>query len=114
MMPPQAQLCPLISNRARAARYGLNVADLQLVIATAVGGMDVTQTIEGLELSLQGLSEHRAQVWPGGLAILAELFVALKESGLGAVESFGDMALSPWQPKDSPALVLIARRLDQV
>ena len=29
-------------------------------------------------LSLSGLSERRAQVWPGGLAIVAELFGALK------------------------------------
>ena len=30
------------------------------------------------ELSLKGLSHRRAQVWPGGLAIVAELFVALR------------------------------------
>jgi len=30
------------------------------------------------ELSLPGLSERRAQVWPGGLAIVAELFTALR------------------------------------
>lgn len=37
-------------------------------------------TIEMLEL--RGLSERRAQVWPGGLAILAELFVALRVAEL--------------------------------
>ncbi len=35
--------------RAKAARYGLNIAQIQQVIATAVGGMNVTQTVEGLE-----------------------------------------------------------------
>ena len=35
--------------RAKAARYGLNIADVQLVVATAIGGMNVTQTVEGLE-----------------------------------------------------------------
>ena len=35
--------------REKAARYGLNIADVQQVIATAIGGMNVTQTIEGLE-----------------------------------------------------------------
>ena len=30
------------------------------------------------ELSLKGLSDRRAQVWPGGLSILAELFTALR------------------------------------
>ncbi len=36
-------------NRIKAARYGLNIADVQQVVATAIGGMNVTQTIEGLE-----------------------------------------------------------------
>lgn len=36
-------------DRLKAARYGLNIADVQAVLATAVGGMDVGQTIEGRE-----------------------------------------------------------------
>lgn len=36
-------------DRLRAARYGLNIADVQAVLATAVGGMDIGQTIEGRE-----------------------------------------------------------------
>lgn len=35
--------------REKAARYGLSIADLQQVVATAVGGMNVTHTVEGLE-----------------------------------------------------------------
>lgn len=35
--------------RRAAARYGLNIKDVQQVIATAVGGMNVGETIEGLE-----------------------------------------------------------------
>lgn len=35
--------------REKAARYGLNIADIQQVIATAIGGMNVSQTVEGLE-----------------------------------------------------------------
>lgn len=35
--------------REKAARYGLNIADVQLVVATAIGGMNVTKTVEGLE-----------------------------------------------------------------
>ncbi|MDH5728477.1 MAG: efflux RND transporter permease subunit [Gammaproteobacteria bacterium] len=36
-------------NRDEAARYGLTVGDVQDIIQTAIGGMNVTQTIEGLE-----------------------------------------------------------------
>ena len=36
-------------DRLKAARYGLNIADVQAVLATAVGGMEVGQTIEGRE-----------------------------------------------------------------
>ncbi len=36
-------------DRPQAARYGLNIADVQQLIATAIGGVDVTQTIEGQE-----------------------------------------------------------------
>ena len=36
-------------NRLKAARYGLNIADIQDIIETAVGGMNITQTIEGRE-----------------------------------------------------------------
>jgi Cu(I)/Ag(I) efflux system membrane protein CusA/SilA len=36
-------------DRLAAARLGLNVGDVQEVINTAVGGMNVTETVEGLE-----------------------------------------------------------------
>jgi len=35
--------------RVKAARFGLNISDIQQVVATAIGGMNVTQTVEGLE-----------------------------------------------------------------
>ncbi|UCH53955.1 MAG: efflux RND transporter permease subunit, partial [Pseudomonadota bacterium] len=36
-------------NRHAAARYGLNVMDVQEAVATAIGGMNVTETVEGRE-----------------------------------------------------------------
>ena len=36
-------------DRKRASRFGLNISDIQDVVSSAVGGMNVTQTVEGLE-----------------------------------------------------------------
>lgn len=36
-------------DRKRASRYGLNIRDVQDIVKTAVGGMNVTETVEGLE-----------------------------------------------------------------
>ena len=36
-------------NRREAARYGLTVGDVEKVIETAMGGMSITNTVEGLE-----------------------------------------------------------------
>ncbi|KRT55554.1 efflux RND transporter permease subunit [endosymbiont of Ridgeia piscesae] len=36
-------------DRLRAARFGLNIKDVQEIISTAIGGVNVTETVEGLE-----------------------------------------------------------------
>ncbi|MBH0045383.1 MULTISPECIES: efflux RND transporter permease subunit [unclassified Pseudoalteromonas] len=36
-------------NREKAARYSLNISDVQQVVSTAIGGTNVTQTVEGQE-----------------------------------------------------------------
>lgn len=36
-------------NRLASARFGLNIADVHDVVSTALGGMEVSQTVEGLE-----------------------------------------------------------------
>ncbi|OPL16464.1 MAG: cation transporter [delta proteobacterium ML8_D] len=36
-------------NRTEAARFGLTTGDVQDIIMTAIGGMNITQTVEGLE-----------------------------------------------------------------
>jgi Cu(I)/Ag(I) efflux system membrane protein CusA/SilA len=36
-------------NRVNAARYGLNIADINEIFRAALGGVNITQTVEGLE-----------------------------------------------------------------
>ncbi|TNE38580.1 MAG: efflux RND transporter permease subunit [Alphaproteobacteria bacterium] len=36
-------------NRAQAARFGLNIDDVQAIVRTAIGGMEVTQSVEARE-----------------------------------------------------------------
>ncbi|HED19144.1 MAG TPA: efflux RND transporter permease subunit [Gammaproteobacteria bacterium] len=48
--------------RREAARYGLTIGDVEDVIQSAVGGMNVTQTVEGLErypVNLRYLRDYR-------------------------------------------------------
>jgi len=35
--------------RNQASRYGLNIDDVQDIVSTAIGGMNITETVEGLE-----------------------------------------------------------------
>ncbi len=49
-------------DRAEAARYGLSIAEIQQVVATAVGGMNISKTVEGLErypVNLRYLQDYR-------------------------------------------------------
>lgn len=36
-------------DRQRASRFGLNISEIQDIVRSAVGGMNITQTVEGLE-----------------------------------------------------------------
>jgi Cu(I)/Ag(I) efflux system membrane protein CusA/SilA len=47
-------------NREQIARYGLQIQDVQDIITTAIGGMNVTHTIEGLERYPVNLRYNRA------------------------------------------------------
>ncbi|MDX5332906.1 MAG: CusA/CzcA family heavy metal efflux RND transporter, partial [Gammaproteobacteria bacterium] len=39
----------IVPDRVAAARYGLNIGDINTIVAAAVGGVNVTTTVEGLE-----------------------------------------------------------------
>ena len=86
--------------REKAARYGLNIADVQQVVATAIGGMNVTNTVEGLErypVSIRYPQDYRDSpeqlsllpiVTPGGQRIsLADVANVLIEDGPPGIKS---------------------------
>jgi copper/silver efflux system protein len=45
---PPSPLAFELARRAAAARYGLNIADVQSVVSGAIGGENVAETVEGL------------------------------------------------------------------
>lgn len=86
--------------REKAARYGLNISDIQQVVATAIGGMNVTQTVEGLErypVNLRYPQDYRDSpeqlallpiVTPNGLRIaLADVANVYIEGGPAGIKS---------------------------
>lgn len=64
-------------NRAEAARYGLTVADVQETIQAAIGGMNVTQTVEGLERYPVNIRYQRD--YRNDLTSLNQVLVPLKD-----------------------------------
>ena len=75
-------------NRAAAARYGLNVADVQAVVAGAIGGETIGQTVEGLArypISVRYPRELRDSV--DKLAQLPVLTPSRQQITLGTVAS---------------------------
>jgi len=84
--------------REKAARYGLNIDDVQQVVSTAIGGMNVTQTVEGAErypVSIRYPQDYRSSpeqlsllpiVTPNGqrisLADVANIFIEDGPSGI--------------------------------
>lgn len=73
-------------NRAKAARYNLNIADVQQVVASAIGGMNVTQTVEGLErypVNLRYPQDYRSS--PEQLALLPIVTPSKQRIALGDV-----------------------------
>ena len=73
-------------NRAAASRYGLNVADVQSIVSSAIGGETIGQTVEGLArypISVRYPRELRDSI--DGLRTLAVLTPAGQQITLGTV-----------------------------
>ncbi len=73
-------------HRERAARFGLNIADVQQVVATAIGGVNITETVEGQErypVSIRYPQSYRDS--PEQLALLPIVTPAGQRIALGDV-----------------------------
>jgi Cu(I)/Ag(I) efflux system membrane protein CusA/SilA len=66
-------------DRDAAARYGVNVRDANMVIAAAIGGMEVTQTVEGRER--YGIRVRYPQELRDQPEKLAEVLVPVMQGG---------------------------------
>jgi Cu(I)/Ag(I) efflux system membrane protein CusA/SilA len=76
-------------DRAAAARYGVNVGDVQTVIATAIGGMTITQVVEGRER--YGVRVRYPQELRDTPERLASVLVPVNQEG-GAQVPLGQLA----------------------
>jgi len=86
-------------DRAAAARHGLNVGDIQAVIATAVGGMTITQTVEGRER--YGVRVRYPQELRDTPERLASVLVATAHRGGGGAGAMSGGAEAPSGPQDA-------------
>ena len=87
-------------DRVRAARFGLNISDIQKMASSAIGGMNVTSTVEGLErypVNLRYPQSYRDSpeqlvllplVTPAGQTVaLGDVANIVIEEGPGAIRS---------------------------
>jgi len=79
-------------DRQRAGRYGLNVSDVQAVIMTAVAGMPVTTTVEGLERYSVNLRYSREL--RDNLPALKRILIPLPSGGDVPLEEVADISIS--------------------
>lgn len=78
-------------DREAAARYGLNVGDVQAVITTAIGGMTITQTVEGRER--YGVRVRYPQELRDSPERLASVLIPVNTAGGEAATTSAGMAM---------------------
>lgn len=82
--------------REDAARYGLTTGDVQDYIQTAVGGMNVTTTVEGLQrypLNLRFARDYRDD-----LPALREMLIATPSGAQVPLGQIADISINPGPP----------------
>ena len=83
-------------NRVEAARYGLTVAHVQESIQTAIGGMNVTQTVEGLERYPVNVRYQRD--YRNDLTALGQVLVPLKDGQHVPISQLADIEIKKGPP----------------
>ena len=78
-------------DRAAASRYGLNVGDIQAVIATAIGGMTITQVVEGRER--YGVRLRYPQELRASPEQLASVLIPVSQGATRSAGASGGMAM---------------------
>ena len=85
-----------IIDRQQAARYGLTVGDVQEVITSALGGMDLTQTVEGLErysVNLRYFQDYRERP-----AALRRILIPTPTGAQVPMEQVAKIRITPGPP----------------
>ncbi|AJF06644.1 efflux RND transporter permease subunit [Geoalkalibacter subterraneus] len=83
-------------DRAAAARYGLNVGDVQDIIQSAIGGMNVSQTVEGLErypINIRYMRDYR-----NDLQALERVLIPLKDGTHVPIAQVADIEIKKGPP----------------
>lgn len=86
----------IVPDRIRAARYGLNLNEIHDVVATAVGGQNVTETVEGLERYPVNVRFPRS--WRDDLDRLAELPLVTPAGAHITLGQVADIAITDGPP----------------
>ncbi len=83
-------------DREGAARYGVNVEDVQMVIETAIGGMNLTTTVEGRErfpVRVRYMSDYRSDP-----EILKRVLIPTVTGTQVPLEQVADIEINPGPP----------------
>jgi Cu(I)/Ag(I) efflux system membrane protein CusA/SilA len=83
-------------NRKAIARYGLTIADVQEVFMSAIGGMNITKTIEGIErypVNLRYQRDYRENI-----ESLKRVFVPIPTGGNVPLEQLGEIVIKKGPP----------------
>ncbi len=85
-----------IIDRKAIARYGLSVADVQDVFMSAVGGMNITKTVEGLErypVNLRYARDYRENI-----EAIKRVLVSIPMGGSVPLEQLGEIVIKKGPP----------------